>query len=956
MPLNPIQEYIQALIKAQHLGAEVAAHDYKASRPGDLHNISECCTPRSQSLLSSLGIRHLYSHQQVALEAIQQGEHVVVSTPTASGKSLIYNLSLFDLCLKDPTTRAIYVFPLKALTQDQLKTFEKWSLATGSKGPSAAVYDGDTSDYRRRKIRRDPPNVVMTNPEMLHLALLPHHDKWGAFFGGLKLVVIDEVHTYRGLLGCHMAQVLRRLIRICGFYGARPKFVFSSATIANPGDLAAQLTGLKVRSIDGNGAPIGGRHSVLMDPSEGPAQTAISLLKAAMARELRTIVYTQSRKLAELLTLWVQQRAGRFADKISVYRAGLLPEERRRIESDLKSGKLTAVVSTSALELGIDIGDLDLCILVGYPGSIMAARQRGGRVGRKGQDSAVIMLAGQDSLDQYFINNPHQFFKGRAETVVVNPYNEVVLNAHLVCAAAELPIASKDPYISSRKIKSAVRELEVKGKLLRSADGRYLHSPVRRPHHKVDLRSAGGRYQLWHGDSPIGEVNEFRLYRDTHVGAIYLHQGQTYAVQRIKRDEKRVYLVPSQVDYHTRVRTDSDVDIVGIYEHKYLNNNIVYIGRVKVTDQVTGYTKVHTRTGKILDQVELEVPPSVFTTDSIWFEIDNEQCSHTMAQGYDLLGTLHAAEHATIGIMPLIILADRNDLGGLATPFHPQTGTAVVFIYDGIPGGAGLSRQAYRHADRVIRNAVDVIERCECEKGCPACIHSPKCGSGNQPMDKLGARFLLNSIIKPDKTRVRKDVKAKIHIPSTPSASETIGENPHFGVFDLETQRSAKEVGGWHMAHRMRVSCGVIYDSRSDRYDVYMEDQVDQLIDHLKRFDAVVGFNSRRFDYQVLTRYSDFDFNSLPTIDLLERIFQQLGFRLSLDHLAQHTLNLNKSGSGLDALEWWQSGEIEKLVEYCKLDVRITLDLYLYARTKGYLIYQQKSGDRFRVPLDIRMP
>jgi DEAD/DEAH box helicase domain-containing protein len=953
MPTNRIQEYLQSLKRSQQLGAEVAAHDFETPGLGELRNISDSCPPSSQQLLRGLGISHLYSHQQAAMDAIRAGEHVVVSTPTASGKSLIYNLSLFESFFNDPSTRALYIFPLKALTRDQLKSFEKWANAMESDSPKAAVYDGDTSDYHRRKIRRDPPNVVMTNPEMLHLALLPYHNKWGAFFRRLKLIVIDEVHTYKGLLGCHMAQVLRRLMRICRFYGPRPTFVLSSATIANPGYLAEQLTGLRFRSIEESGAPQGGRHSVLMNPCDGPAQTAILLLKAAMARKLRTIVYTQSRKLAELLTLWVQQRAGRFAEKISVYRAGLLQEQRRRIEADLRCGKLLAVVSTSALELGIDIGDLDLCLLVGYPGSIMAARQRGGRVGRKGQDCAVILLAGQDGLDQYFIANPHRFFQGRPETAVVNPNNDVVLAAHLVCAAAELPLESDEPWVSHHEISKSMARCEQKGTLLRSADGRFLHSHARRPHHKVDLRSAGNRFQLWHENTPIGEVNEFRLYRDTHVGAIYLHQGEPYAVQHINKVDKRVLLTPVQVDYYTRVRTTTDVDVIEIYRHKFINNNRVCVGKVKVTDHVIGFTRVHTRTGRPLDQIDLDIPPSIFTTDSIWFEIDTNHCRRVIEHGYDLLGSLHAAEHATIGIMPLIILADRNDLGGLATPFHPQTGSAVIFIYDGIPGGAGLSRQAYRQATQLMDSAIDVIARCKCDKGCPACIHSPKCGSGNHPMDKAGARYLLENMGKPDETSGPMNEIETVHAPKCASAPEPVALNMNFGVFDLETQRSAKEVGGWHKAHKMKVSCGVVYDANSDRFEVYMEDQVDELIAHLQRFDAVVGFNSKGFDYKVLSRYSDFDFSNLPSIDLLELVHNQLGFRLSLDHLAKETLNLNKSGSGLDALAWWKSGEIEKIVEYCKMDVRITLDLFLHLRNKGYLIYQQKSGERFRIPMNV---
>lgn len=946
---NRILEYIQSLRNSEQLGGQVTAYDFQAPLRGKSCDFPDGLSKSVEQIFLELGINKLYSHQSDAINAIRRGEHVVISTPTASGKSLIYNLPFFDHFTTDPTSRAFYVFPLKALTQDQLKGFEKWAGHMDQDGPTAAVYDGDTSAYHRRKIRRKLPNVVMTNPEMLHLAFLPHHFNWGNFFSGLKLVVIDEVHTYRGLLGCHMAQVMRRLIRICRLYGACPTFVFASATIGNPGHLARQLTGLNVQAFENNGAPQGGRHMVMMDPTNGPAQTAILLLKAAMARKLRTIVYTQSRKLAELIALWVKQRSGRFADKISVYRAGILSDERRKIESDLRQGKLLAVVSTSALELGIDIGDLDLCILVGYPGSIMAARQRGGRVGRKGQDSAVIMLAGQDGLDQYFIANPDAYFKGEPETAVINPYNDVVLRAHLICAASELPFALDEPWISHKWVSTWVRRMEEGGDLLRTADGRYIHASAKRPHHKVDLRSAGDRFQLFHGEALLGEVNAFRLHRDTHVGAIYLHQGQTYLVQSVILSQKRVSLKPVKVDYHTRTRTHSNVDILDIYESLYIKNTRVCFGKVKVTDHVIKYLRVQNRSGRILDQTDLNVAPSIFITDSIWLELGSGVCTRTIQQGYDLLGALHAAEHAAIGIMPLIILADRNDLGGLSTPFHPQSESAAIFIYDGIAGGAGLSRQAYHQVLPLIDRTIEMIARCQCEKGCPACIHSPKCGSGNHPVDKDGARYLLENIHQCTIIDKPKPIQlAPVHLEKT---SPIIAD--HFGVFDLETQRSAKQVGGWHKAHHMRVSCGVVYDSATDTYDVYMEDQVDQLIEHLKRFDAVVGFNSKQFDYNVLTGYSDFDFSTFLSIDLLELVHKQLGFRLSLDHLAEQTLNLKKSGSGLDALEWWKEGKIQKIIDYCKKDVRITLDLYLHLRDKGYLIYRQKSGERYRIPINM---
>ncbi|MEJ2156933.1 MAG: DEAD/DEAH box helicase [Desulfobacteraceae bacterium] len=951
MNIDPAKEYIRSLQASEKLGAEVAACKKIQGRTASSLPVEQMPSLFLRRL-DLVGIHRLYTHQAEALQAVRDGHHVVISTPTASGKTLVYNAALFEACVQEPAARALYLFPLKALAQDQLKTFNQWSDAIGDPAPIAAIYDGDTSDYQRRKIRRDPPNVIMTNPEMLHLALLPHHAKWAAFFRHLRLVVVDEVHTYRGLLGSHMAQLLRRLRRICRFYDARPIFVLASATVGNPQGLAEQLTGLQVQSIENSGAARGIQYKVLMDPSDGPAQAAILLLKAAMVRKLRTIVYTQSRKMAELISLWSQQRSGRFANRISVYRAGLLPEERRRIEADLKSGRLLAVVSTSALELGIDVGDLDLCVLAGYPGSIMASLQRSGRVGRKGQSSAVIMLAGQDALDQYYVANPEAFFKATPEAAVVNPSNPEVLASHLECTAAELPISEDDPVWGDALVAKTISHLERNGRLLRSADGKYLQSRRKKPHLGVNLRSAGRRFRLYAGDAVVGEINAYRLYRETHPGAIYLHRGETYRVRNVDEAAGCVAMEPVQVDYYTRIRTDNDVEIVSIDDNKYIGTTKCYIGNVRVTDQVTGFVRIHTGTGRTMAEIDLDVPPSIFETQCMWFEIDAAVCSQTIARGHDLLGALHAAEHAIIGIMPLAVLADRNDIGGLATPLHHQTRHATIFIYDGIPGGAGLSHGAFRKSDRLLSQAKDVMDRCPCDQGCPACVHSPKCGSGNHPMDKSGAAHLIEEMLHQTRRR-RKSAKA-LRNPHEQKTENISAPAPrHYGVFDLETQRSAQEVGGWHMAHHMKVSCGVVFDSRQDAYTVYLEDQVDALMAHLKQFDQVVGFNSKRFDYKVLTGYGDFDFSSLPSVDLLELVHRQLGFRLSLNHLAEETLGVQKSGSGLDALKWWQQGEMDKIIAYCRKDVQITRDLFLFVRDNGYLIYRQKEGDRFRIPINL---
>lgn len=422
MAQDVIDGYIEALKGYRVLAPHVVAHRALPERSAGYSEPSPPFPDGIRAILEKMGIESLYSHQVDAIDSIRAGRHTVVATPTASGKTMIYNLPVLEGILNDPQSRALYLFPLKALAQDQLKSLNRmFELLEGRLRPTADIYDGDTTSYRRGKIRNKPPNIVLSNPEMLHLSILPYHAKWAEFLSNLRYVIVDEVHTCRGVMGSHMAWVFRRLLRICSLYGSSPVFIFCSATIRNPRELASNLTGLEVAEVKTNGAPASGKHFLMLNTPEGASQAAIALLHAALHRGLRTIVYTQSRKMTELISLWASSRAGQFSDKISAYRAGFLPEERREIEAKLSSGELLAVVSTSALEMGIDIGELDLCILVGYPGTVMATWQRAGRVGRKGRNSAVVLIGHEDALDQYMMNNPEAFFAMEPETAVINP-------------------------------------------------------------------------------------------------------------------------------------------------------------------------------------------------------------------------------------------------------------------------------------------------------------------------------------------------------------------------------------------------------------------------------------------------------------------------------------------------------------------------------------------------------
>ena len=1000
--MNPktdkVAEYINALKASTRMADQVVTH---RSFPKSRAQYGQPGTPWPEpiaEILKKAGLNKLFKHQVQAVDLIRQGKNIVAATPTASGKTFMYNLPVLETLAKDPASHALYLFPLKALTQDQIKTFRRLA-GSMENGPTAEIYDGDTTSYRRRKIKEAPPNALFTNPEMLHLGFLPYHHNWEGFFSRLRFIVVDEVHTYRGVMGSHMAWVFARLLRVCRYYGADPQFVMCSATIANPRDLASRLTGRDFELVEKSTAPRGARHVVFMNPQTGPAQSAIMLLKAALARGLRTIVYTQSRKMTELISLWASERAGEFKDKISAYRAGYLPEERREIEAKLASGELLAVVSTSALELGIDIGALDLCILVGYPGTVMATWQRGGRVGRDLSESAMVLIAGEDALDQYFMRNPEDFFSRSVENAVINPLNPVISARHLECAAAELPLALDDPILQSGKLDKTIHSLEQEGKLLRDAKGSRLYASKKKPQRDVDLRGSGSQLTIMVADPQdpegpggrsVGQIDLVRAFRETHPGAIYLHLGKTYRVDALDLSRRTVFAQPAKVDYYTQARGEKDTEILEIFNEKTVWGTRVYCGKLKVTDQVTGYERKKVRTRKSLGITPLDLPSNTFETQGLWFEIPGHTQKAVEDKFMHFMGGIHAIEHAAIGIAPLIVMADRNDLGGISTPFHPQMGGPAVFIYDGAPGGVGLSLIAFEKAAELFSKTIQAVKSCPCETGCPSCVHSPKCGSGNRPIDKEASLFILESIRggKPEKRKkivLNKPEEANKAAEQAPSpekpaintqSSENKGidlgqayaaaleayiqpEKEHkptevkenYGILDIETRRSAAEVGGWGNAYRMGVSCSVLYDSRDGKFHEYFQDDTDALAQHLTQLDLVVGFNIIRFDYQVLSAHTAFDFSQIPTLDMLQKIYGTLGYRISLDKLAQHTLGTQKTADGLQALKWWKQGKMDKILKYCRADVAITRDLFLYGREHGHLLFQNKAKKVVRVPV-----
>jgi DEAD/DEAH box helicase domain-containing protein len=565
----------------------------------------------------------------------------------------------------------------------------------------------------------------------------------------------------------------------------------------------------------------------------------------------------------------------------------------------------------------------------------------------------MIMIGGEDALDQYFLRNPKELLDRDPESAVVNPFNPYIMEKHLICAAIESPLKNDEPFMQNAIVRHSVMKLENQGQLYRTADGKEFYPRRKYIHREVDLRGSGSRFSIVcsiTGKSK-GSIDGFRAFREAHPGAIYLHNSETYLVENLDADTCTIKIRPADVSYYTRVRASKDTEILEIYEQKTAFGTRVSLGKLKVTDQVTGYDvwQIHP-SQKMGAPISLTLPPNIFETEGLWFDIPLEIQRDTEANLYHFMGGIHAVEHAGIGIFPLLVMADRNDVGGISTPYHPQVGCAAVFIYDGIPGGSGLSREAFHKAEKLLTYTLNVIATCSCENGCPSCVYSPKCGAGNRPIDKRAAEFILSRIINSSAPSFFKKISEQPVI--TPITRKETKESGHYGVLDVETRRSAQDVGGWNRADLMGISCAILYDSQEDQFLEFLQEDIPELAEHLRRLDMIIGFNIKRFDYTVLRGCYNFDFQSLPTLDLLEHVHKHLGYRLSLDSLAKSTLGTEKNGDGLLALKWWKEGRIREIIEYCKSDVRITRDLFLYGKENGYLLFTNKSGKSVRVPVD----
>jgi DEAD/DEAH box helicase domain-containing protein len=737
-------------------GDESLAHVRELpSRPTALQPFPEDLPDVLLGRLEMLGIEGLYRHQRTAHDAVRSGRNVVMATGTASGKTLVYNLAFATEVLSDPKRTALYLFPTKALARDQLRQVRALKLPQ----LKASVYDGDTPRPERPLIRRNA-NVVMSNPDMLHASILPDHARWADFLLRLSLVVVDEAHVARGVFGSHVAMVLRRLRRLVAHYGGDPRFVLASATVGNPEELAERLVGLPFQAVTEDASPSGEKLFVLWNPpvldedsgARRSALTDASMLMARLAEDgVKSIGFTRSRRAAELLAEFARREVpGELKAKIKSYRAGYLASERRELERQLADDELVAVASTSALELGIDIGSLDAAILVGYPGTRASMWQQAGRAGRREEGSLAILVAQGDPLDQYLVTHPADVFDKPAEAAVVDPSNPFILEPHLACAAREYPLAEDELSFFGPDALGAVERLEEAGTLVRRR-GLIHYRGTGSPHRRVDIRSASGHLfsiVIEETGELLGTVDESRAYYHVHPGAVYLHQGEQFEVTELDLATRVALVTRSDPDFYTQSRDTTDIDVVEAMEEAPTGGGVAsFYGSVRVTNQVVGFVRKLVATGETIDTVPLALPPQTLETRAVWWAIPQSVIERAAIKPGDLPGAAHAAEHAAIGLLPLVATCDRWDVGGVSTPFHADTGSCAIFIYDGYPGGAGIAERGFRSAARLLEATLETVRQCPCSHGCPSCVQSPKCGNGNEPLDKPAAVALLVAML-----------------------------------------------------------------------------------------------------------------------------------------------------------------------------------------------------------------
>ena len=739
--------------------------EHLPARPATHSSWPEGIRPEIRDAAHGLGVHQPWAHQAEAMRLALSGRTTVIATGTASGKSLGYLAPVLSDLLVGTEARngrgatALYLAPTKALAADQRRR----AAELAPPRVRVALYDGDTPPEEREWVRQYA-SYVLSNPDMLHRSILPAHARWSTFLKTLRYVVIDECHTYRGVFGSHVAQVLRRLRRLCVRYGAEPTFLLASATTAEPAVTAQRLTGLSAVAVTADASPRGPMVFALWEPplTERVGEHGAPVRRTATAETgylltdlvesgTRTVAFVRSRRAAELVALQAQELLGSpLSGRVAAYRGGYLAEERRALESDLHSGRLLGLASTSALELGVDVSGLDAVLMAGYPGTRASLWQQAGRAGREAQGALAVLIARDDPLDTYLVHHPEALFDTPVEATVLDPDNPHVLAPHLCAAAAELPLTETDLDLFGPSAAPLLPVLERRGLLRRRGDAAWYWTRRERAVDGVDLRGGGGNpVQIVEAATGrlLGTVDAAAAHTTVHTGAVHLHQGRSYLVRDLDLETSVALVEQADPPYTTAARDITSISVLSSDVTEEWGESRLTFGSVEVVNQVVGFLRKRISTGEILGETKLDMPPRTLRTRAVWWSVTEDQLVDAEIP-FDLLpGAAHAAEHASIGLLPLFATCDRWDIGGVSVPLHPDTGLPTVFVYDGHSGGAGFAERGFRRAVQWLAATRNAIAACECERGCPSCVQSPKCGNGNDPLDKAAAVRLLDVLL-----------------------------------------------------------------------------------------------------------------------------------------------------------------------------------------------------------------
>ena len=886
----------------------------------------------------------LYKHQADTYEAIKEDENVIITTPTASGKTLAFNLPIMETMIDDDEATALYIYPAKALSNDQLHVLENLEEVLDIK-INPRTYDGDTPRDQKRRIR-EKSRIVLTNPYQLHLILSWHH-QWSRFYKNLRYIVIDEAHYYKGVFGSNVAFLIKRLKRIANFYGSYPQFILSSATLANPLELANRLTNEDFILIDEDTSPSGEKDFILYNPfknyvrNKAYTQNAPSvhmetenIFMYLMLKEIQTLCFTISRKTTELIAMWAKkdmtQVKGKLAHRIAAYRAGYQAQERREIEEGLKSGKYLGVTCTNALELGINIGSLDAVIISGYPGTMISTWQQSGRAGRSNQKSIAILIAFENQLDQYFMNNPKFFFDKPHENAIIDLSNPILQEAHLLCAAKELPLKFGECEKYFGIDEEILDELVSKKYLHENHRGDYMYPYDDNPamDHSLDQISSE-EFKVMNNGRLLETMERSQVYREAHEGAILINKGDTYVVNSINLARGFVNVSKQNVDYHTMVLNKTEINIKKKLSKTRYGRLTINFGELTVSEDYFKYKKMHF--SKPIGTYPLDLPPLKFNTKGLWFTIP-KRVKDTLEDMFPneeevFPGGLHGAEHALIGLFPLHTMCDRFDIGGLSTNYHEDTQEATIFIYDGYEGGIGICEKAVDVFVDLLNSTIDLLNNCTCKKGCPACIYSPKCGNDNKPLHKNATKYILEymrQLISKDDDIEKEEIIVEEIIEKDSEFDEALE------LYEKEDYSASKDILNNIIAKdknnvdALTLMAQILYD----------QDQKDISLLFTKKALAVDKTNEKANELEVLLsgkspKKEDIVLDSLDDVDTLYEEAYDLynqGDLETASGILEKILDFDDGNSealALMGLIYYHSGIFPKAVEYYRKAVKI---------------------------------